>query len=258
MNLYLFSVHAMKKKRIYDRRPAPTKEESPSSGQFDAQPIQKVLAPPPFAPSSSGQGEAQINETKAFEKSESGSSPVETSALASSFNLDSSGPSSEKEASLEGTDIGQDTLQLQSTDGGSQDAADKGGGAYGRLKNVKTKNPDEKTEKHHTPSKAAYKQAGFSISGYLGSAIRMQKNDHRSHFSTGNSKLSKNYRLAEVKLLEEGKFIEAFEFAAAAVRLTYGNQYDAYIEQAKEQFVNEIVPRLEEQFLEMEQNQDSK
>ncbi len=91
------------------------------------------------------------------------------------------------------------------------------GGAHGRMKNVIGPDGINLTEKNHLPTRQSYKLAGFKITDYMASANIMKKLDHKNMISTGSYK-------------------EA-----------YGDIYDKGIEQARNQFKEEIVPKLREQ-----------
>lgn len=129
---------------------------------------------------------------------------------------------------------------------GSAKRGDKGN-AHGRLENEKGPDGKNTTEKNHMPSKQAYKLAGFKVSDYMGTAAIMKKRHHRRFTTTGSGANAKAFREEEAALLKEGKFIEAFEKNVDEIRKMFGNQYDEAIEQAREQYVNEVIPILQEQ-----------
>ncbi|RKR09069.1 RHS repeat-associated protein [Flavobacterium sp. 90] len=117
------------------------------------------------------------------------------------------------------------------------------GGAYGRMKNW-VEDGINITEKNHVPSKDAIKVSGVGISNYLGSAHIMNKADHRAFISTGSKEASKVFRNAEAKLLKAGKYMEAFDLNATAIRKQFGNKYDKGLKEAREYFEKEVVPTL--------------
>ncbi|AXT61366.1 hypothetical protein D1816_13755 [Aquimarina sp. AD10] len=122
------------------------------------------------------------------------------------------------------------------------------GGAYGRFDNIKdTKTGKNITEKNHIPTTKSYDLAGFNVSKYIGSAHIMKKADHRAFITTGSSKAAKAFRNLEGKLLGDGKFLEAFDLNAAAIRKQFGNKYDEGLKQAREHYVNEVIPKLSQQ-----------
>jgi hypothetical protein len=116
------------------------------------------------------------------------------------------------------------------------------GGAHGRIKNW-LEDGINITEKNHLPSKNAFKMAGIKISDYIGSAHIMNKADHRAFITTGNSAASKLFRKAEANLLKAGKYMEAFDLNANAIRKQFGDKYDKGLKQAREHFKDEVVPK---------------
>lgn len=116
------------------------------------------------------------------------------------------------------------------------------GGAHGRIKNWLEEGINI-TEKNHLPSKNAFKMAGIKISDYMGSAHIMSKADHRAFITTGNSAASKLFRKAEANLLKAGKYMEAFDLNANAIRKQFGDKYDKGLKQAREHFLDEVVPK---------------
>ncbi|MCB9235031.1 MAG: hypothetical protein H6581_25480 [Bacteroidia bacterium] len=123
----------------------------------------------------------------------------------------------------------------------------KGGDAYGRLKN--DVGPDGKniTERNHIPSYNSYELAGFHLSRYRATAHSMLKPHHRDFITTGSGDLAKKFRSLEGQLLQKGKFLDAFELNAAALRKDFGDLYENEINQAREHFTKEIIPILESQ-----------
>lgn len=121
------------------------------------------------------------------------------------------------------------------------------GGAYGRMKNVIDDAGKNITEKNHLPSKQAFKLSELKISDYMGSAHIMDKLDHRSFISTGSSKAAQAFRELESQLLNQGKYLEAFDLNAKQIRKQFGNKYDEGLKQARKHFEEEVIPILKEQ-----------
>ena len=75
----------------------------------------------------------------------------------------------------------------------------------------------------------------------------MLKADHRQLVSTLTDNLGKGFRATEERLLKEGKFVEAFDLTVGATRKQYGSKYDKVMKEARDYFINEVVPILEKQ-----------
>ncbi|TAJ04000.1 hypothetical protein DMA11_24060, partial [Marinilabiliaceae bacterium JC017] len=123
----------------------------------------------------------------------------------------------------------------------------KFGGAYGRMKNFYNSLGELLTNKNHLPTKQAYKLAGFKVSDYIGSAHVMLVQDHIDFISTGGKIIAKKFREAEAKLLKEGNYLDAFDLNANAIKEQFGDIYNEGIEEAREHFINEVIPLLKEQ-----------
>jgi YD repeat-containing protein len=121
------------------------------------------------------------------------------------------------------------------------------GGAYGRFDNVKDTAGKNLTEKNHLPTTKSYDLADFNMSKYMGSAHIMEKADHRAFITTGSSKAAKAFRNLEAKLLKDGKFLEAFDLNATAIRKQFGDKYDKGLQQAREHYIKEVIPKLVKQ-----------
>lgn len=92
------------------------------------------------------------------------------------------------------------------------------GGSYSEVK----KNTNSEThEVHHMPADATSK-----LSHGDGPAIRMEKADHRKTASCGYSKEAQEYRAAQKKLIEEGKFREALQMDIDDIHDKFGDKYD--------------------------------
>ncbi len=122
------------------------------------------------------------------------------------------------------------------------------GGAHGRLKNIKGDDGKNITEKNHLPSQQSYKLADFEITSYLGSANIMDKVDHRNFITTGSSKAANAFRSAEAKLLKAGRFLDAFDLNAGAIKKQFGNKYDKSLKEAREHYIKEVIPELQAQY----------
>ena len=120
------------------------------------------------------------------------------------------------------------------------------GGAYGRIENVYKKGRNI-TKKNHIPSKQAYKNANLKITEYSATAHLMDKIDHRLFITTGSSKEAIAFRNMEAKLLEQGKYLEAFDLNAKYLEILHGNKYKKAIKEAREHFINEVIPKLKKQ-----------
>lgn len=108
--------------------------------------------------------------------------------------------------------------KFDSTEGNTQ------GGSYGELK---AREDREGKERHHMPAD--------SVNGLErddGPAVVMDAADHRQTASCGNSKEAQEYRAAQGKLIEEGKFREAYKMDVDDIRAKFGSKYDEAIAQA--------------------------
>ena len=96
------------------------------------------------------------------------------------------------------------------------------GGAYKNL------DFDSTTEqRHHMPAQAAGNQGGE------GGAITMKTTDHKLTASCDNKPGAKEYRETQKKLIEEGKFQEAFEMDVKDIHKNFGDDYNESIEQLR-------------------------
>ena len=75
----------------------------------------------------------------------------------------------------------------------------------------------------------------------------MSIEDHVNFISTGSGNVAKAFRQAEAKLLSSGKFMEAFDLNANAIKKQFGPKYDKSIIQAREYYVKNVVPLLQKQ-----------
>ena len=124
---------------------------------------------------------------------------------------------------------------------------DVGGGAYKKVENLRDDLGKVTTEKNHIPSMGSIKDAGFVVSPGNMTVVRKMFADHRKYISTGTSRAAALFRAKETELLRNGQFDEAFDLNVEAMRSQFGNRYDKYIEQAREQFKQETIPFLRNQ-----------
>jgi len=109
----------------------------------------------------------------------------------------------------------------------SEDAEikDAKGGRYGDLMQQEGR---EGQEVHHMPADSV-----SPLERKDGPAIIMEKPDHNQTASYGSSKDAKEYRDEQKKLIEEGKFREAFEMDVEDIREKFGDKYDEAIAEAE-------------------------
>ena len=87
---------------------------------------------------------------------------------------------------------------------------------------------DKTTEqRHHMPAQAAGNQGGE------GGAITMKTTDHKLTASCDNKPGAKEYRETQKKLIEEGRFQEAFEMDVKDIHKNFGDDYNESIEQLR-------------------------
>ncbi len=113
------------------------------------------------------------------------------------------------------------------------------GGTYNSLAN----NGDGTSHKHEMPSFDSYKQATDIQTRAEADlpAIKMDPEDHRLTASFGNSKEAINYRAEQAKLINEGKFMEAFQMDVDDLTSKFGTKYTEAIQQAMEAAQNFTV-----------------
>ncbi|AWW29630.1 hypothetical protein DN752_05565 [Echinicola strongylocentroti] len=116
------------------------------------------------------------------------------------------------------------------------------GGAYGRMKNFYGSLGELLTNKNHLPTLKSYELSGFKISSYMGSANIISIQDHKDFISTGGKEVAKMFRQAEANLLSEGRYLNA-----NAIREQFGDIYNEGLDDARDHFVKEVIPILEEQ-----------
>jgi RHS repeat-associated protein len=121
------------------------------------------------------------------------------------------------------------------------------GGGYGKFDNQYDEFGNLLTNKNHLPTMNSYKLAGFRVSNYMGSAQIMTVEDHKAFISTGSSKEAKAFRNAEAKLLKSGRFMDAFDLNANAIRHQFGDKYNRAIEKARDHYQKNVVPILQQQ-----------
>ncbi len=71
--------------------------------------------------------------------------------------------------------------------------------------------------------------------------------DHKKFISTGSSKTAKAFRNTEAHLLKSGRFLDAFDLNASAIRQQFGNKYDKAIESARKHYQEKVIPKLQKQ-----------
>jgi hypothetical protein len=102
-------------------------------------------------------------------------------------------------------------------------------------------------EGNHVPTMKSMEVSGSRISYNEGSAFQMLYEEHRAFISTGSSKAAVAFRNQEVGLLNQGKFMEAFDLNAQRVRAAYGDKYNDALNQAKDYYQKTVVPQLQQQ-----------
>jgi len=102
-------------------------------------------------------------------------------------------------------------------------------------------------EGNHLPTVNGMQQAGLVIPYNDASAIQMLFVEHRHLISTGRSAEAIAFRTQEAELLKSGKFMEAFDLNAAEIRKAYGDKYDRALQEARQYYEENIVPKLKEQ-----------
>ncbi|SDP16473.1 RHS repeat-associated core domain-containing protein [Clostridium gasigenes] len=103
-------------------------------------------------------------------------------------------------------------------------------GAYGTV-------PKNGGENHHIPANSV---SPYSM--YSGPALNMEKPDHRKTASCGSSKEAKAHRLAQKKLIEQGKFKEAQQMDFDDVKSKFGAKYDGGIDELT-QYTDELLKK---------------
>lgn len=88
---------------------------------------------------------------------------------------------------------------------------------------------------HHMPADSV---SPFSTEE--GPGIRMEPEDHMKTASWGSSKEAIEYRAAQQKLIDEGKFLEAQQMDIDDVREKFGSKYDKGIAEMEE-YTNELL-----------------
>ncbi|NNU76339.1 hypothetical protein [Clostridium estertheticum] len=115
-----------------------------------------------------------------------------------------------------------------------EDKPEKKGGSYGE---VFKKGEGDKCEVHHMPADSA-----SDLERNDGSAIKMDKEDHRQTASCGSSREAREYRAAQKELIEHGKFREALQMDIDDIHEKFGDKYDDAIAE-----MLEYVDKLEEE-----------
>ena len=111
----------------------------------------------------------------------------------------------------------------------------KTGGRYGDLKSAGWGwNSEPPKEVHHIPADTA-----SPLEKNDGPAIAMDPEDHKLTASCGNSQEAKEYRAAQKKLIEEGKFREAIQIDIDDLRDKFGDKYEVEIQQMLD-YVDEL------------------
>jgi len=112
--------------------------------------------------------------------------------------------------------------------------AEKKGGSYGELKQQEGR---EGKEVHHMPADYA-----SELHRNEGPAIIMDYEDHKKTASCGSSKEAQEYRQEQRKLIEQGKFREAFQMDVDDIHdpeKGFGDKYDDAIAEAEE-YLNKL------------------
>ena len=108
----------------------------------------------------------------------------------------------------------------------------KSGGAHEELNFDRTIAEGKKREtveqRHHIPSQAAGNKGG------KGGAITMETDDHKKTASYDSLDGSDDYRNSQKKLVDEGKFEEAFEMDVKDIQEKFGDKYNDAIDQLRE------------------------
>jgi hypothetical protein len=102
-------------------------------------------------------------------------------------------------------------------------------------------------EANHLPTMKSMELSGFKINYNEGSAFQMLYEEHRAFVSTGSSRAAVAFRNQEASLLNQGKFMDAFDLNAKRVQSAYGNKYNDALNQARDYYQKNIVPQLEQQ-----------
>ena len=102
-------------------------------------------------------------------------------------------------------------------------------------------------EGNHAPTMKSMELSGFKINYNEGSAFQMLYEEHRAFISTGSSKAAVAFRNQESALLNQGKFMEAFDLNAQRVRAAYGDKYNDALNQSRDYYQKNIVPQLQQQ-----------
>jgi RHS repeat-associated protein len=102
-------------------------------------------------------------------------------------------------------------------------------GKYRGGRHGDTKKPSgDGLDSHHMPARSA-----SPLPADDGPAIQMEPADHQRTSSFGSSAAAVEYREKLRRLIEAGKFEEAFETEAADIRRIFGDKYDEAIEEAR-------------------------
>lgn len=109
------------------------------------------------------------------------------------------------------------------------------GGRYGELRNYWGWNSIPPHEVHHMPADSV-----STLDRNDGPAIAMEYEDHKLTSSCGNSRDAQEYRAEQKRLIEEGKFQEAYQMDVDDLREKFGNKYDSAIEQTS-QYVDYLL-----------------
>ncbi|MCL1809039.1 MAG: DUF4280 domain-containing protein [Clostridiales bacterium] len=104
---------------------------------------------------------------------------------------------------------------------------DKGESKGGSYKECKKSSDGSTEEVHHMPADSASK-----LKTGDGPAITMDKADHQKTASYDNKPGSKDYRDAQRKLIEQGKFKEAMQMDVKDILGKFPGKYDKHIEAA--------------------------
>lgn len=122
------------------------------------------------------------------------------------------------------SDIGTDSEKCEPSE------IKKTGGSYGELRDKGWGwNTEPPKEVHHMPA-----DSSSNLERHEGPAIVMDYEDHKQTASCGSSREAKEYRAAQKKLIDQGKFKEALQMDIDDIHDKFGDKYDEAISQMLE------------------------
>ena len=107
-----------------------------------------------------------------------------------------------------------------------RDVSERKGGRYG---DIFKEGEGDTTEVHHMPADSV-----SPLERNDGSAIKMDKEDHRKTASCGNSRDAQEYRAKQKELIEKGKFREAVQMDIDDIHEKFSDKYDDAIAEMME------------------------